>query len=212
MEAFMKSHKLSLAILSLILITFLFVPGGCDLNQTTPQQMNTLADQVDNLSNQISTLQTQVTVSTDQMLKSGTIDPNSVAKVTKFNNEINKVRAQISQITEAIRNGSYNPNDDSFINLLKAALAANGATSSFNPYSGIITLVLTLIIAALTAFAKIKSNDARLAKTTLGAVTKAVEASPSTVQDAIKPQVANNLSAAGISMDGKMLIAQTKAA
>jgi hypothetical protein len=75
-----------------------------------------------------------------------------------LNSQIDKVKAQVKEVSAAIASGTYNPNDDTLMTILKVALAANAATAPFNPYAAVIGLALTAIITILGLFAKKKTT------------------------------------------------------
>lgn len=133
--------------------------AGCNKSQPlTPQQVAALVQQVDTLADQLTVYQEQVTSLASSMKMAGILDPNKEEKIVQLNSQIDKVKAQVKQVSAAIAAGTYNPNDDTLMTILKVAQAANTATASFNPYSAVIGLALTAIIAILGLFAKKKTT------------------------------------------------------
>jgi len=133
--------------------------AGC--NQTQPltsEQVQALVQQVNTLADQLTAYQAQVTALADSMNSAGLLDPNKAAKIAQLNDQIDKVKAQVKGVTAAIASGTYNSNDDTLMTILKVAAAANTATAPFNPYSTVIGLALTAIIAILGLFAKKKAT------------------------------------------------------
>ncbi len=211
----MKKRNQTPIILSCIMALCLVLScSGCSgeffSSKITPEQLNGLADQVDALTGNLTMYQAQVTLMSEQMQQAGMLGPNDVAKVAKLNLEIDKAKTQITDVAAAIRNGTYNPNDDTLLTILKAVQAANAATAPWNPYATYIGLASTLLLGILGLFAKKKSNQAKLATKTLRATVKAIELAPAESQAGIKANVAIKLDAADISNEGKALITAAK--
>lgn len=148
----MKSVKL----LMVVCIGLLPVVG-CNENQITPEQVKTAALKLDVLSQQLDSYQQQAKADANALATAGMVDPAAKAKVEKINTEIDRVQAQIKQITQALASQDFGTNPDAIATMITAAQAANRATASFNPYSIVIDSVLTLLAILLALFAKKKS-------------------------------------------------------
>lgn len=199
---------------SVFLSLALVVLAGCQTGGTIePNSVVKTASQVQALAAQLTAYKAVIVQLSQELQTAGLYDANTAAKIAKANAEFDKVIAQANSVTTAIQNGTYSANDQTFITLLKAAQAANIATTPFNPYAGIIGLILTAVITILGLYAKKQTNAVNLATTTLGAVTLAIERVGTDANTAvIKDEVASNLAAANITNEGKALISATKAA
>lgn len=236
----LKERKKWFVVCGLCLVV-LSLPG-CEKGGLTPDQLVIMGEQLESLSAQLVMYQAAVTEMGVELEKSGVIDANSAAKLAKFNKEVDRITPQIREIAAAVKAGEYSVLDDDVITLLKALKQVNLGTSSFNKYATLIDIALAAIITILGFFVKKKSTEAKLASTnlkasqeenrvatiTLGSVAKVVEKNKNlqvilgtdsenkpivaSLENVIKPNVADNLSAAGISAQGKALISQVKAA
>lgn len=156
MKRVILANILCLTVLSVVLFS-----AGCDENRKlTPQQLTELAGQVESLTNQLTVYQSQVTQLAGRMQADGILSDEDAAKVATLNSEIDRVKEKIAPIAAAIKAGTYNPDDDVLITILKAAAAANSATVGFNPYATYISIGLSAIIFILGLFAKKKSAEA----------------------------------------------------
>jgi hypothetical protein len=144
---------------ALCVLCLLPFTAGCNQSQPlTPEQVQALAQQVNTLADQLTAYQEQVTSLASTMKTAGILDPNKEEKIVQLNSQIDKVKAQVKEVSAAIASGTYNPNDDTLMTILKVALAANAATAPFNPYAAVIGLALTAIITILGLFAKKKTT------------------------------------------------------
>jgi len=202
-----------ISLLCLFVVALMLPISGCDKQQKlTPQQLVELGTQVETLTSQLTTYQAMVTQLAKDLQANGVLNEDDAAKVVELNSEIDRVKAQIIPIAAAIKTGDYSADDDMIITILKAAQAANAATVAFNPYAGYISIGLGAIIFILTMFAKKKAAEVVVAKSTLRSVANAIEGADPTTQESIKSVVAENLKVAGVTLEGKKLISEVKAA
>jgi outer membrane murein-binding lipoprotein Lpp len=141
------------------MVLLLLSLAGCE-QEFTPAQLTELAAQVDTLTNQLTMYQTQVTQLAAQMQEDGILSDEDAEKVATLNAQIDGIKEKIGPVVAAIKAGTYDPNDDAIITILKVAQAANAATVSFNPYATYISIGLSAVIFILGLFAKKKSAEA----------------------------------------------------
>jgi predicted phage tail protein len=154
----MKKQIRAISVISCVILICGICGSGCNQTQPlTPEQVQALVGQINSLADQLTGYQAQVTALADSMSSAGLLDPNKADKIVQLNNQIDKVKAQVKQVTAAIASGTYNPNDDTLMTILKVAQAANTATVPFNPYANVIGLALMAIITILGLFAKKKA-------------------------------------------------------
>jgi outer membrane murein-binding lipoprotein Lpp len=150
-------------VFTIAMMVLLLLPlAGCEQQMFTPAQLIELAAQVDTLTNQLTMYQTQVTQLAAQMQEDGILSDEDAEKVATLNAQIDGIKEKIGPIVAAIKAGTYDPNDDVIITILKAAQAANAATVSFNPYATYISIGLSAIIFILGLFAKKKAAEAAI--------------------------------------------------
>jgi outer membrane murein-binding lipoprotein Lpp len=145
-----------------MMVLLLLPLAGCEQQMFTPAQLIELAAQVDTLTNQLTMYQTQVTQLAAQMQEDGILSDEDAEKVATLNAQIDGIKEKIGPIVAAIKAGTYDPNDDVIITILKAAQAANAATVSFNPYATYISIGLSAILFILGMFAKKKAAEAAI--------------------------------------------------
>jgi outer membrane murein-binding lipoprotein Lpp len=148
-------------VFTIAMMVLLLLPlAGCEQQEFTPAQLTELAAQVDTLTNQLTMYQTQVTQLAAQMQSDGILSDEDAEKVATLNAQIDGIKEKIGPVVAAIKAGTYDPNDDVLITVLKAAQAANAATVSFNPYATYIGIGLSAVIFILGLFAKKKAAEA----------------------------------------------------
>jgi outer membrane murein-binding lipoprotein Lpp len=150
-------------VFTIAMMFLLLLPlAGCEQQKFTPAQLIELAAQVDTLTNQLTMYQTQVTQLAAQMQEDGILSDEDAEKVATLNAQIDGIKEKIGPVVAAIKAGTYDPNDDAIITILKVAQAANAATVSFNPYATYISMGLSAVIFILGMFAKKKAAEAAI--------------------------------------------------
>ncbi len=141
-----------------MMMLVMLMVGGCQA-AVTPEQMQQLAASVETLNTQMDGYQVIVDGIAEQVKQVGFITPEQQAQLTKAQEEVDRLQPQVKAITAAVKNADYT-NGDSLTTVLEAIRAGNKASAPFNPYSGIIEVVLGLGTLLLGIFAKKKSDEA----------------------------------------------------
>lgn len=153
----MKKNLLAI----LFMAVLMFGADGC----LTPEQVQQIATQQEKLQSSVNTLQSTAADITQQLTTAGIVDPNLNKKVEHLNAEINKVQADISVVSTAVKNVELT--GDSLQDFIAMARAGNAASSAFNPYALPIEAALAVLSGFLAWLAKRKAAEAAKTKTAL---------------------------------------------
>lgn len=146
---------------------FISLFAGCQETQAvTPEEYQEYATQMEEwllIADESKDILVQATA---MLEKTGVIDPNLAAKAEKAQVTLEKVLPLMAQMAEKVKNLEYSTTakENKIIAFLETAQALNGATAAANPYSGLLTIILSLATVIAGIFARKKSVEANTAK------------------------------------------------
>lgn len=149
-------------IVLIIVMAMVAFAVGC--NDLTPAQMQEWLAHTQDLSSKLDVLQ-EVSVTNTEALKTiGVVGDNTLEKVAKVNEEIDRVQPQIEAVADGISN--VNLTGDTFTDWMASIQAANAASVPFNPWAVPIGgfLTLTTIIGGYFSTKRKKEAEAATAK------------------------------------------------
>lgn len=164
--------------------------AGCEEGQVTPNAMQVLAVKVETLTTKVDGYQKEVGDFVSLMDEDDLISDETVEKIEKIGEEIDRVQPQITAITKAVAEAEYSGGDD-LTTILEAVRAGNAASGPFNPYAVPIEMGLGLVVAVLGMFAKKKSTEATEFKAKYTAHKIGVEKTMKEVSSADAPEIRN---------------------
>lgn len=152
---------------SVILISLMcmFMAGCSGLNEQSIQDMAKLSDQVTLVTTD---LQEAILPLVEKLNAQGIVSDTDTANIAKISDEMDKVKTQVSDISQAIQNSSGG-------DIIGTLQAVNTATAPYNPWSMYINVGLGIIGTVLGLFAKKKTDEANLAAKALGQTVQAIQ-------------------------------------
>jgi len=135
----------------------LSIVGGCE-ETLTPEDTKLLADNTQALVSAVEEYQAIANDLTATLEKHNVIDVNTVAKIDKINEEINRVQPQVMDIVKAIQEVELTGQPE--VDWVEIARQANRASAVFNPYAVTIEAGLVVVSLLLGLWGRSKKKEA----------------------------------------------------
>jgi prefoldin subunit 5 len=142
----------------IVCAAMMFGGAGCKSEGLTPAQLQALAAQQEVLQQQVDTMQAAANKLSEDLAAAGIMDPDTVAKINKINEEADRVQAQIALIAQALQGVPLS--GDNVQDFIAQLQAINAASAGFNPYVIPVGTGLTILTMVLGFFAKRKAAEA----------------------------------------------------
>jgi len=127
-----------------------------------PNAITAFTDQVEALSASVDAYQLAATAAIESLQDANAIDPAVAAATIEANADIDQLQAMIADLTGAMQSADFS-GSSGLAALLQAAQAANQSSTGWNPYSGLIAALLTIVSAGAGVYAKRKASEASAA-------------------------------------------------
>lgn len=147
-------------LITVMVLAAVLAVSGCVEPQLTGEQIKQLATDVEVLITKAEDYQDVASKIFGTLADSEIVDGEVVENVAKINEEIDRVRSQITEIAAAAKDIEYA--SDGLSNLLTALQAANRVSAAFNPYAVYVETGLGLAVVLLGLFARKKAAEAKV--------------------------------------------------
>ena len=154
----MKCSKRGIRVLLLLTVLLALPLSGCNAG-ITGENMTSGASMVQEYTTQVDAYQTLADQLAATLKASGVVDANIVAKLSSLQTQIDAIQPKVDGVIMAVKTANYSADDDTATVIIKAATAANTASTAWNPYAIPINIALGLISLALGWYAAAKKKS-----------------------------------------------------